>query len=349
MTLGLTCALRDKGLNVGYCKPLGQQFVEFEGGRVDKDAVLFADTMGFNLEPDLHSPVILGQGDTARYLDNPTPDMFHKKVTAAASTMRDQHEVVVFEGTGHPGVGSVVDLSNAEVARELNSGVILILEGGIGNTLDRLALCRAVFDAKKVPVHGVIINKVLPDKVDKVRKYVGMGLERQGLRLLGIIPFDEELVYPQMRHVVKTVKAKIITGDDHLGNLISGNIAGTAMEFSNATQPNRLLMVVSARRLNAALRILDSNCRLHGLPTELGGLIVTGHGTVSKQAIATLEKMETAVARTDADTYETVIKLSHLVAKIDTQNPQKIARAQELFREHADTEQICNIIGLSPR
>ena len=43
--------------------------------------------------------------------------------------------MVVYEGTGHPGVGSVVDLSNAEVARQLESEVILVLEGGIGNFL----------------------------------------------------------------------------------------------------------------------------------------------------------------------------------------------------------------------
>ena len=346
MTLGLISALRARGLDVGYCKPLGQQFLEIEGERVDKDAVLFASTMEFDLEPTLHSPVILGPGDTAAYLSAPTPEMFHEKIAFAAKEMCKRHEVVVFEGTGHPGVGSVVDLSNADVAKELGSGVILILEGGIGNTLDRLTLCEAVFKNKGIPIHGVIINKVLQDKVDKIRKYMEIGLGRRGLRLLGIIPYEEELVYPQMRHIVKAVKAEVISGAQHLDNLIRDTIAGTAMEFSPQTKPEKLLMVVSARRLPAALQILEENCSLHGFDTVLGGLIITGHGGIDPDAIGEFQKMQIPIARTEADTYETVIKLSHLVAKIDTQNPQKIARAQELFREHADVDQICKIIGI---
>ena len=62
--------------------------------------------------------------------------------------------MVVYEGTGHPGVGSVVDLSNAEVAKQLESEVILVLEGGIGNTLDRLSLCKAVLISWRYDCRG---------------------------------------------------------------------------------------------------------------------------------------------------------------------------------------------------
>ena len=156
MTLGLLAALKKRKENVGYSKPLGQQYLDVNGKRVDKDAVLFADCMNFDLDPDIHSPVILGPGDTAEYIDNPKPGFFVKKILRASDVLHKRHEIVVYEGTGHPGVGSVVDLSNAEVAHQLNSDVILVLEGGIGNTLDRLSLCKSVFDQKGVNIIGVI-------------------------------------------------------------------------------------------------------------------------------------------------------------------------------------------------
>ena len=50
-TLGLIAALQRAGIQVGYCKPLGQEFIDVGPSRVDKDALLFSDFMGFELEP----------------------------------------------------------------------------------------------------------------------------------------------------------------------------------------------------------------------------------------------------------------------------------------------------------
>ena len=55
------------------------------------------------------------------------------------------NDIVIYEGTGHPGVGSVADLSNARVAKLLNAGVVIIVEGGIGNTIDLLNLSASLF------------------------------------------------------------------------------------------------------------------------------------------------------------------------------------------------------------
>ena len=51
---------------------------EVDGKRVDKDAVL-ADCMDFKLEPNTHSPVILGPGDTADYIETPRPEFLSGK------------------------------------------------------------------------------------------------------------------------------------------------------------------------------------------------------------------------------------------------------------------------------
>lgn len=45
---------------------------------------------------------------------------------------------------GHVGVGSVVGLSNARVARELGLEIVLVANGGLGSTFDELELNRTV-------------------------------------------------------------------------------------------------------------------------------------------------------------------------------------------------------------
>ena len=153
-TLGLVANLQEQGFTTGYCKPVGQKSVFTDGMTADKDAVLFAKVIGFNMDPQLHSPVILGKGITADYIENPLNFDFPKRIMHAAEILESSFDVVVYEGTGHPGVGSVVDLSNADVASLLNSGVIMIVEGGIGNTIDKLNLSISMFKAKMCPYTG---------------------------------------------------------------------------------------------------------------------------------------------------------------------------------------------------
>jgi dethiobiotin synthetase len=144
-TLGLVTALKNKGIKVGYCKPVGQQSVNFKDLQVDKDALLFSGVMDFELEANVHSPVILGKGATAAYIDNPTLFDYRKQIQYASNIIEQRNELVIYEGTGHPGVGSVVGLSNADVAKMLDAGVVMIVEGGIGSTIDMLSLCIAKF------------------------------------------------------------------------------------------------------------------------------------------------------------------------------------------------------------
>ncbi len=67
---------------------------------------------------------------------------------------------VLLEGTGHTGVGSVVDLNNAQVAKRLNADMILVANGGLGSAYDDLALNYLMCQRWGVKVIGIILNKV---------------------------------------------------------------------------------------------------------------------------------------------------------------------------------------------
>ena len=167
-TLGILSQLIELGYNTGYCKPVGQQFVSVDGHIADKDAVLFSKVIGFEIKPQLHSPVILGKGATSAYLEEPDKFNFRHDIIEAANQLNAESDIIVFEGTGHAGVGSVVHLSNADVAKMLDAGVVIVVEGGIGNTIDRLSLNLSLFQDQAVPVVGVIVNKVIPEKKDRL-------------------------------------------------------------------------------------------------------------------------------------------------------------------------------------
>ncbi len=348
-TLGMLSSLMKQGIDVGYCKPAGQEHISWHNKLVDKDSFLFAQTMHFDLQPHIHSPVIMGKGFTAKYIDNPNNEELFQQIDTAAKILNERHDMVLYEGTGHPAVGSIIDLSNADVAKFLNAGVIIVMKGGIGSAFDRLTLCKSVFDQAGVPILGVIVNKILPEKIDKVRNYLGQRLAQVGLESFGYIPYDKELDYPLLSTVIKAIKGEVIHyGEPEKTNvLVEGVIAGSLVDLNDLNTEQKYLLVVSARRLLDALRKLDNIFwHQHNIQPNLAGIVLTGTSKVEERAKSFIDRYEIPTIRTHYDTYESIIRISRIEVKLNSNAPNKIVKAQKMIDEHVDIDRICEVIRL---
>lgn len=340
-TLGLVSAFMRMGLEVGYCKPVGQKFLDIKNLRVDKDTLLFADLIHFDLDPKLHSPVILGQGATSIYLDNPTKYNLNKRILHAAHELERNNQLVIFEGTGHPGVGTVADVSNADVAKMLNAAVIMIVEGGIGSTIDKLNMSLSLFRENDVQLLGVIINKVWPDKMDKIKHYVGKSLEKMNLPLLGTIPYDRSLAYPLMLSVNDAINGEVVENPDKLDNQVEDILAGSLIDLKELKSSNNLLLVVSSQTLDKAIKKIEFFSKMLSLDdTPLSGIVITGDSDIAGSCKKYVAKHKIPMIRTRLDTYGSVLKISRIEVKINLQTPWKIKRAIELIEENVDLKQI---------
>jgi len=333
--------LQSSGINVGYCKPVGQQHVLLGNAVVDKDALLFGSYMGFRVVPHLHSPVILGSGATSAFLDHPEKYKYNEAIDVARENICDKHEMIIFEGTGHPGVGSVVNLSNAQVAKRLGAGVIIVVEGGIGNTIDRLNLCLSMFKAEDCKILGVIVNKVIPKKMEKVRRYVKIWLDQQQIPLLGVIPYDKTLKFPLMKTICEATKATVLWNEDQLDNKVEDFMAGSLIDRGAFENLQDQLLVVSHKRVDEALNKILIFSKEHGLAeSPLSGLLVTGDGNMNDTSLAYVMKHQIPVLRTELDTLGSVLKISQLEVKINLRTPWKVRRAVDLIRSNVDLSPI---------
>lgn len=340
-TLGLTAAIQHSGYHVGYCKPVGQQFVDLGDLRVDKDALLFADIMKFDLRAEWHSPVIIGRGVTSAYLDNPSQFNFREAIEFASQALHSQYDFVVYEGTGHPGVGSVVDLSNAQVAQMLGAPVVMIVEGGIGNTIDTLNMNTALFRERKVPVVGVILNKVIPEKIEKVERYVGKYLQKMGIPLLGILPYDRSLANPIMESVRHAVRGTVLYNEEYLDNRVENVASGSLIARKEIDDIRNLLIIVSYRRLKEAIEGLIELAERDGYQeSPLSGIVVNGEHDyltdlrVNFPHLDYIREHRIPLVTTQLDTYGAALKISQMEVKINTRTPWKSRRAIELVRDH---------------
>ncbi len=346
-TLGLVVNLAERGIRTGYCKPVGQRSVNINGIIADKDAVLLSDFLNFNMDPDLYSPVVIAPGVTRQYINDASQFNFKQRILSAGKQLASVYDLIVYEGTGHPGVGTVVDLSNAQVAKMLDCGVVMIAEGGIGNTIDRLYMSMALFREEQVPILGVIINKVFEEKKDEIEYYLHRKLDSMGIPLLGVLPYDKSLSFPIMETVNQAVEGKVVLNEDYLSNRVEDIIAGSLIDVDEFSSFNNLLLVVSYRRIDEALAKIEEICKIKGLTeSPLSGVIVTGDGRHERWyeradfSRPYFVENNIPVVTTTLDTYGSVVKVSRIEVKINTKTPWKIKRAVELIREYVDVEQV---------
>src|SRR5436305_4274673 len=197
-SLGLMAALQKVHPRIGYIKPVGQRFVEIAEQKIDEDTVLMDQVYKLNCPLVDMSPIAVEPDFTRKYLQSSNYDALVRKIQKAFDRVAWEKDFVLCEGSGHAGVGSVFDLSNAQVDKILGAKVIIVTQGGIGKPIDEVSLNQALFEKEGVEIIGVIINKVIGAKVDYVTDFARRGLKRKGLELRGVIPHQQTLSRPTL-------------------------------------------------------------------------------------------------------------------------------------------------------
>src|SRR5712672_768918 len=215
-SLGLIAALQPHYPRVGYIKPVGQRFVEIAEQKIDEDTVLMDSVYQMNCPLVDMSPIAVEPDFTRKYLQAANNEALVKKIQKAFDRVAWEKDFVLCEGSGHAGVGSVFDLSNARVAKILGAKVIIVSQGGIGKPIDEVSLNQALFEKEGVEIIGVILNKVLHDKVDYVTDFVRRGLKRKDLDLLGVIPYQRILCSPTLEQVREGLNAEMLNRSQQL-------------------------------------------------------------------------------------------------------------------------------------
>src|SRR5678809_601677 len=138
VSLGLIAALQQHYPRVGYIKPVGQRFVEIAEQKIDEDTVLMDSVYQLNCPLVDMSPIAVEPDFTRKYLQTSNNEVLVKKIQHAFDRVAWEKDFVLCEGSGHAGVGSVFDLSNAQVAKILHCKVIIVSRGGIGKPIDEV-------------------------------------------------------------------------------------------------------------------------------------------------------------------------------------------------------------------
>ncbi len=338
VSLGIFGALRKTQGRIGFIKPVGQRFVEIEGQKIDEDTVLMDETYGIGSPLGDISPIAVEPDFTRKFIQQSNSDMLVRRIQNSFDRAAWEKDFVIIEGTGHAGVGSVFDLSNARVARLLGSKAILVTQGGIGRPIDEIALNRAVFEKEGVELLGVVLNKVLPEKFDHVVDFARRGFERLGIELLGTIPADPLLTQPTLGQVCKAVKGDFISARTSSRRLVRHSLIGDMATGHLLTlfRPGTLLITPGDRDdvMLAALSHISRH------PRGICGLVMSSGHKPHESVMSLLRESEVPVIASGLDSYSIASTLHSMTVKTLPGDNEKIQRIQSLVEQHVNVARI---------
>lgn len=338
-SLGLMAALQKYYPRLGYIKPVGQRFVDVAEHKIDEDTVLMDSVYKLNCPLVDMSPIAVEPNFTRMYLESAKNDELVKRVQSAFDRVSWEKDFVLCEGSGHAGVGSVFDISNARAAKILGAKVVIVTRGGIGKPIDEVALNQALFDQEGVEIAGVIINKVLPKKLDFIADFARRGLERRGLKLLGVLPIQPILCRPNLNAVRDDLKATPLNRPIELNNLVDDVVVG-AMAVQNAMQffkPGVLLITPGDRE---DLILAAANAMLRETGQSLAGMVLTGGLTPSPPVQKVINELPYPVLLAKEDSYQVASTVHDLIVKTRPDDLEKINVIRDLIAKHVDVEAI---------
>ena len=342
-SLGLLAALQKHYPRVGYIKPVGQRLVEIAEQKIDEDTVLMDQVYKLNCPLVEMSPIPIEPDFTRRYLEASNYETLVRKIQKAFDRVAWEKDFVLCEGSGHAGVGSVFDLSNARVAKILGAKVIIVSQGGIGKPIDEVCLNQALFEKEGVEIIGVILNKVVQDKVSYITDFARRGLKRKGLELLGVLPHRRMLSSPTMDLIREELAAEPLNNAENIHNLVEDVVVG-AMGVHNTMsffKPGVLIITPGDRE---DIILAAATTQVGKGKDSLAGFVLTGDLKPNPNVLKVISDMPFPVLMAPESSYAVASKVHDLIVKTRSSDVEKIALIRDMIAENVDVKKILNAL-----
>ena len=354
VSLALMSGLKKRFDTTGFMKPVGQQHLVVNANdgtpvKVDKDVKLVREHFDLaHIDYKVMSPVIIPVGYTRDYIDGKIDKLAQfNSIKASLDAQRKISDVLLLEGTGHIGVGSCININNAQVAALCGADMVLVANGGIGQAFDDLELNYTMCKSKGVRVAGVIINKVLPSKYDQTKKYMTALLkENWGVPLLGCVPDKPFLGCPALADLEHLFKTELLSGRAfrmrHY-NVTETNLVTTSLNrfLENLRdKPSRTMYVTHVTRNDIILGFLAEHQRkqAEGKSFE-AALVVCGRKPrydIFPEIKDMVQSLNAPVLHVEQSTYKAMEQIQQFTPKLNIDDKTRVNQAIAHYEPYID-------------
>lgn len=347
ISLSLIHLAQKKYGRVGFMKPLGPKPTVLRGLSVDKDAALVAQVFGLTKDLRYMSPVVVHPETSRLAIDGKInlPELADR-IMASYAELEKHCDYIVIEGSGHPGVGTVLNLSNAQIAKMLDAPVLMLSGGGMGNVVDTLAMNTALFKLEGAEVRGVLVNKIYEQKRDTMLDYLSRALAGQPFSVIGGFDYKPVLANPTLGRVSRLLDLPVHGNRRDMRRIIHHVQIGAAstQRVTEMLHDSSLLLVTSSRD-----ELLVTLANLYQMPEFrpfISGLIIPGVVPVSTITQRILDRSSIPYMRTETLTTTDLYKIiTEDVSKITAEDKEKLNLIRSLAEQRLDFDAIDDVFS----
>ena len=364
ISLGLIHSLEQKGVKVGFMKPVSQPSTGED--KLDRTTSIIRTST--NLETS--EPFMLSVAESL--IGQNQSDVLLEKIVANHQQLTKNNDIVVVEGLIPTRKHGYANSINYEIAQALDAEIVLVAAPATETPTelkDRVEAAASLFGGKNNPnLLGVVVNKfnapvdesgrTRPDLAEIFDSFqhshaceaeVSKLFANSSIKLLACVPWSADLIATRAIDLVKYLGASIITEGD-INRRILG-ITFCARSLPNMVEHFRAgsLLVASADRPDVlvAAALAASN----GI--KIGGLLLTGgykiDAQINKLCQPAFEKAKLPIFRIEGNTWQTALNLQNFNLEVPVDDKERIENIKQYTSQHFNADFINNLVADSTR
>ena len=330
ISVGLCLALRRRGLNAGYFKPVGTLAAQSGGVLLDEDAAFVAELLELDDASTDICPVVLDEDALHDVLSGSEVDAMNR-VRAAYERVSAGKDLVVCEGLGEIWQGRFLRTSGAEVVAQLDLRTLLVAKFAGARLLDDIIYVK---DALKQHLLGVLFNMVPESRLGLVRDQYTRFLEKSGVTSYGALTSNSRLSAVSVAEIVEALGGTYVCGEQYGDHLVETYMIGAmspehALRYFQLT-PNKVV-IVGGDRAEIILTALDT-------PTM--AVVLTGNYVPSPAVLERADERGVPLVSVETDTVTAADDLRRLFGRLRVKERAKIDLIVELIEESVDLDRL---------
>jgi len=330
-SLSLLHLAREKYRRVGFIKPFGPKRTRYQGRDIDVDAALMAYVYGMDEDLEYMSPVVLKPSTTRKALEGKIdPQLYFEQICRAAAELEKRCDFLIIEGAGHSGVGAVIGMNNAQVAKQLDAPVLMVADGGVGSTIDAIHLNLALYREAGAEVRVIMPNKLVRSKREATLHYLELAFRKSGIQVIGGFNYSPILANPTLKYLSELLGLHLHADEEQARRIVHHVQLGAAatQRVVDLLLKSTLIIVTSSR--DEVLVMLATLYHLPEFRTRIAGLVITGVAPLADIVQRVLDDARIPYIRSTNTTAEVYTTIQADVAKISADDLEKIALVQRL-------------------
>ncbi|MGE4296406.1 MAG: phosphotransacetylase family protein [Desulfovibrionaceae bacterium] len=336
VVMGLGLRLQKEGLKVGYMKPVGAMPMEQDGVLGDEDAKFVQGVFGLNEDLAKLTPVVVTHDFKVKAFAEDTPDLM-PSIKEAYDQLAQGKDAMIVAGSGSMFSGRYCRVDGLRVVKELGLKAVVIDRLQKEINYDTLVVLKDYLGDNLI---GVILNDIAPNMRAEVDSLIKPFLERQGVKVLGVIPKDPLMGAIRVGELAARLGGKVISAHNKADKVVENFLIGTMQveNFMTHFRKNKnSAVIVGGDRSDVQLVALEGNCPC---------LVLTGNLYPNDIILTRSEVLNIPIIVVRDDTFSVAKKMEALLVRHKVRDVIKIRQGAQLVNQSVDFAYLKQQMGL---